>query len=259
MAAIRSTKAFPRKGGIPMSGWITHLMIADLILKEIPALDRHGFCVGSIAPDCNIENEDWTSFTPPREVTHWMRGEKKNSADYEAFFAEYIRRRLHASLADEELSFLLGYYAHLITDAAFDLYTRDSNRVAAVWRRLRENAELALLAEGLPETWDSVKKLILRKERMREMCALEAEYLHDNSSSGFLTEIVPLKEFPDYLGYMPEGCIARKVKIMGVVPPLDRSIVHPVSISREELLFFVQNTASAITQKLNNAFSAFRA
>ena len=128
-----------------MSGWVTHLMVADLILKEHPALNKRGFCVGSIAPDCNIESEDWTSFTPPREITHWMKGEKKNTADYEGFFEEYICCRQHASLSDEELSFLLGYYAHLITDAAFDLYTRGSDRVATVWRRLRENAARTIM------------------------------------------------------------------------------------------------------------------
>ena len=50
-----------------MATWITHLMIADRVLESIPELNRHGFCVGNIAPDCNIENEDWTQFVPPRK------------------------------------------------------------------------------------------------------------------------------------------------------------------------------------------------
>ena len=53
-----------------MATWVTHLMIADGVLQHFPSLDRHGFCVGNIAPDCNVENEDWTAFTPSREVTH---------------------------------------------------------------------------------------------------------------------------------------------------------------------------------------------
>lgn len=56
-----------------MATWITHLMIADGVLERIPNLDRHGFCVGNIAPDCNVENEDWTAFTPSREVTYGCR------------------------------------------------------------------------------------------------------------------------------------------------------------------------------------------
>lgn len=57
-----------------MAGWITHMRIADEVMKRLPGLDRLCFCMGSIAPDCNVENEDWTAFTPPREVTHWMSG-----------------------------------------------------------------------------------------------------------------------------------------------------------------------------------------
>lgn len=44
-----------------MPTWVTHLMVADKVLREIPHLMRHEFFVGNIAPDCNIENEDWAS------------------------------------------------------------------------------------------------------------------------------------------------------------------------------------------------------
>ena len=47
-----------------MATWVTHLMVADRVLERVPGLDKHGFCVGNIAPDCNIENEDWTQFVP---------------------------------------------------------------------------------------------------------------------------------------------------------------------------------------------------
>ena len=74
-----------------MATWITHLMIADRVLEIIPGLSRHEFCVGSIAPDCNVENEDWTQFTPPREVTHWMAGKWKVMSDCDRFYNEYIK------------------------------------------------------------------------------------------------------------------------------------------------------------------------
>jgi len=66
-----------------------------------------------------------------------------------------------------------------------------------------------------------------------------------------------LKEFPDYLDYMPEGCIARKVKVMGIVPPLDESITQPVSISRDELTRFVENAARTVMQKLSEKLTDF--
>lgn len=62
-----------------MATWITHLMIADALLQQFPQLHRRGFCMGSIAPDCNVENADWTAFIPPREVTHWMQGTRKQA------------------------------------------------------------------------------------------------------------------------------------------------------------------------------------
>ncbi len=55
-----------------MASWVTHLMVADGVLDRVSGLDRHGFCVGNMAQDCNVENEDWTEFTPPRAVTHIM-------------------------------------------------------------------------------------------------------------------------------------------------------------------------------------------
>ena len=51
-----------------MATWVTHLMIADSVLARFPALDRRGFCVGSIAPDCNAENEDWTAVSAERRI-----------------------------------------------------------------------------------------------------------------------------------------------------------------------------------------------
>lgn len=55
-----------------MATWVTHLLVADEVIRQVPFLSMHEFYVGNIAPDCNVENEDWTSFTPSREVTHWI-------------------------------------------------------------------------------------------------------------------------------------------------------------------------------------------
>jgi len=40
--------------------------------EAVPLLSRKEFCIGNIASDCNIPNQNWTEFTPSREVTHWM-------------------------------------------------------------------------------------------------------------------------------------------------------------------------------------------
>ena len=97
----------------------------------------------------------------------------------------------------EEYAFLLGYYSHLITDAAFQAMIRDEDRVRTVWMRIKADEELSIAGAGMDETWDSVKRLIPKKDRMREIYAMEAEYLNDHPNSGYLSEIMPLKTFPD--------------------------------------------------------------
>ena len=149
-----------------MATWVSHLMIADRVLAAIPELDRQAFCVGNIAPDCNVENEDWTQFVPSREITHWMSKERKVASDCERFFDEYIARRKQCVYAIEELSFLLGYYAHLIVAAEFQRYIREPARVASAWMRIKEQPLLAGKTNDMPEDWDSVKKLINKSERI---------------------------------------------------------------------------------------------
>ena len=231
-----------------MATWVTHLMVADRVLAELPALDRRGFCVGNIAPDCNVENEDWTAFTPSREVTHWMGGDRKADADADRFYSEYLLPRREQCRSKEELDFLLGYYAHLIVDAEFQRMIRDEARVRAVWQRIRADEALSARSAGLPETWDTVKKLISRGERAREIGVMEAEYLARNPDSGYLTEILPLADFPDYIDYLPQGCIVRKIKVMGDLPqPGDCT---PIAVSRQEYADFVDGAVAQVLTKL---------
>jgi hypothetical protein len=225
-------------------------MIADNVMKHCPQLDRHGFCIGNIAPDCNVENKDWTSFIPSREVTHWMNGERKVASDCDSFCNEYIFKRKNKIQSQEQYSFLLGYYVHLITDAAFQWYIRDDKRVKDTWIRINADENLRVSAMGYPNDWDSVKALISKNERMHEIYSMEAEYLQANPNSGYLTEILPLKEFPDYIDYLPHGCIVRKIGVMGYLPKLDENFTSPISISREEFIYFVDNTTELVVSKL---------
>lgn len=216
-------------------------MIADGVMTRFHTLDRHSFCVGNIAPDCNIENEDWTAFTPSREITHWMQGERKQLSDCDLFCNEYILKHNNQIRSSKQYAFLLGYYAHLITDAAFQIMTRDEDRVKAVWRRIKADEEWCAASAGMQETWDSVKKLIPAKERMHEIHALEADYLTTHPDSGYFTEILPLKSFPDYIDHLPHGAIARKVRIMSYLPKPDKTVQH-ICFSEDEYATFVKNT-----------------
>ena len=234
-----------------MATWITHLMIADRVLEHLPGLDRRSFCVGNIAPDCNVENEDWTSFTPSREVTHWMQGERKKVSDCDAFCEEYILNRKGAITSNEEYSFLLGYYAHLLADAAFQAMIRDEDRIRAVWKRIKSNEQLRQVGSDMDETWDSAKKLISKSNRMKEIYTMEAEYLRDHPNSGYLTEILPLKDFPDYIDYLPQGSIVRKIGVMGYLPKPDDTVDF-ITMSRREYAEFVDQTVRLVLEMVSS-------
>lgn len=234
-----------------MATWITHLMIVDALLAKFPQLHRRGFCVGSIAPDCNVENADWTAFIPPREVTHWMRGERKQLHDCRAFYTERILP-CPAAPASEEYAFLLGYYAHLLTDAAYQAFIRDAQRVRDLWQRIKADPILAAASAGCPETWDTVKRLIPKAVRAQEIAHIEAAYLQDHPDSTYLTEILPLQAFPDYLDMLPPGAIVRKIRVMGVIPPSTPDL-HPIAVTAEELTGFVTATTALITAAFQEA------
>lgn len=229
-----------------MATWVTHLMVADKVMGEIPYLHRRGFCVGNIAPDCNVENADWSAFTPPREVTHWMQGERKTASDCDGFCEEYLVKRKGEIKSPEQRSFLMGYYSHLLTDAAFQAFIRDEARVAAAWRRIHEDPILGPKAVGYPETWDSIKKIVPKNQRMEQIYSMEAEYLKANPQSGYLTEIVNLREFPDYIDYLPKGAIVRKIDVMGWIPQVNPDLPEPVTMTREEYRGFVADAADMI-------------
>lgn len=232
-----------------MATWVTHLMIADEILKIFPILKRQEFCVGSIAPDCNVENADFTEFTPPRSVTHFMSGKRKSISDAERFYDEYINNKEFDS--SNEHSFLLGYYAHLLTDAEFQKYIRDEKRVADSFVRIRSVPEIYEKANKLPQNFDTIKSLIPKSERMKDIHTIEAEYLEKNPNSGYFTEIIPLRYFPDHIDILPKGAIVRKIGVMGYIPKKEKSEYPFVCISLEEYKSFIDSSVSLISQKLS--------
>lgn len=236
--------------------------MADQLMERVDGLCRREFCVGNIAPDCNVENEDWTSFTPPREVTHWMGGPRKEPGDCERFYREYVEKRREEAVTLQECSFLLGYYVHLLADGLFQQMVWDSERVRAAWSRLCACPELSRQAAGMPETWDSVKLLLPKGEREKGIAALEREYLDGNPGSGYFTEIMALRSFLDYISYLPKGAIARKGKVMGRLPEKAAGEYPYIGISREEYTGFVEQAAewaaAALREKLAGAFQINR-
>jgi hypothetical protein len=99
-----------------MGTWISHLRIAENLLKELPGLDEAAFTVGNLAPDSGVPNEDWSAFDPPKTVTHFLRpGEEEGRIADLQFYREYLAP---LSLDNDSVrySFALGYFFHLLCD-----------------------------------------------------------------------------------------------------------------------------------------------
>ncbi|MBQ8904478.1 MAG: zinc dependent phospholipase C family protein, partial [Oscillospiraceae bacterium] len=138
-----------------MAYWITHTIVAEKVCEKLLFLDKKGFCIGNIAPDCNIENEDWTAFEPPREITHYMIGGKKSMEGCENFFNDYIKGKNFAS--DEHYSFLFGYYSHLVTDVKWLEYMHDSDRIKVCYERINKIPALYEKIRDLPIEYYLIK------------------------------------------------------------------------------------------------------
>lgn len=223
------------------------MRIADEVLQILPELDRTAFCMGSIAPDCNVENKDWTAFTPPREVTHWMTDEQKASADYEGFYAAYLNGR---ELSGEERSFYWGYIAHLMLDAAFYRLLHDERRIAACWERIDAVPCLREAAKDQPRTWESIKRIFGKKNVFAGITALERVYLDTHPESAYLTVLQTVRIFPDYLSYLPQGAILRKIGVMGTVPPKYTGEIDQLFFTCEEIEAYLAEALSQIVQRI---------
>lgn len=90
----------------------------------------------------------------------------------------------------------MGYYAHLITDAEFQRYIRDEDRIKASWDRIKLHPELSKQAVGMEETWDSVKKLIGGRERMKDIYAIEAGLFRSKSGIRLHNRYCVFKRIP---------------------------------------------------------------
>lgn len=230
-----------------MATWISHMMIVDNLLKTDLDLDKTAFCVGNVAPDCNVENEDWTEFTPPRKVTHWMTDRSKLTADYEGFYNEYIKDKTFTS--KEEYSFFIGYYAHLITDVLFQAMVRDDQRVERCFERIKNNSGLREKIKGYPGNFDTLK-IIFGKERIfYDVMIHEINYLKKNPQSAYNRVLRKVETFPDYMDIFPKGAIARKIKIMAYEPG-DESLDEFVFFDDKEYETFIKDASSKIYEMI---------
>lgn len=227
-----------------MATWGLHMMIVDKLYELGLSMDKKGFAVGNVAPDCNVENHDWTEFNPPRAVTHWMNTNSKLSADYEAFYNKYINGKEIKNW--EESSFLFGYYSHLIVDVAFQKFVRDNDRVKNIYNRIESVAELKKKVKGKAKDFDTIKSSFGKQDIFLDIYVQEKNYLMENTNSTYNTILKNIKEFNHSLDFMPEGAIVRKLKIM--TSEYDSAVNRTdfVFFSIKEINTFIDNTCQLI-------------
>ena len=101
-----------------MASWMVHLRITDKLLNLIPNLSDTEFIVGNIAPDSGVPNADWSTFLPGTAVSHFRvdNGQGKKIIEIQRYVENYFTPELRATYNEQQYSFYLGYYTHLLTD-----------------------------------------------------------------------------------------------------------------------------------------------
>lgn len=232
-----------------MANWITHTRIVDVLLAMGLEVDAKGFCIGNIAPDCNIENEDWSAYVPSREITHFMNAD---TSDPESFYTQYIKDKHY--LSQEHYSFLLGYYSHLITDIQYhEGFTRDPKRLQACYDRIKADPEMAKKLQGLPETIETLKEVFGKWNIFGDIIELENQYIQEHPECVYNTLLPNTKNFPDYLEFFPKGAIIRKIPIMLKEYEEWKDIKGSgYFFSKQEYENFIEDTANLIYITIKN-------
>ena len=101
-----------------MASWMIHLRIADKLLDKIPGLSPIEFIMGNMAPDSGVPNEDWSAFSPSTAVSHYRvdDGKGKKIIEVHRYAENFFTPEHQKSYNNQQYSFYLGYYTHLLTD-----------------------------------------------------------------------------------------------------------------------------------------------
>lgn len=215
-----------------MATWITHLRIAENIIKVGYDLETIPFTVGNIGPDSGVPNEDWSNFTPSKKLTHWLDDANKISA--KAFYDKYINNT-NLRQDKDSYSFILGYYVHLLTDIE--------------WSKLYDTKKKnALYKEGLdkdPRFIWTIKK---------DWYGLDFLYLKNNPESLFFTVFKNIVDVPNYLDYFPENAFKMQVKYITeyYLGENEETKENFIYLNQKEMDNFVTNATETILMDLEN-------
>lgn len=221
-----------------MATWIVHLRLAENLLQRIEGLDPAWFAMGNVAPDSGIPDEEWDSFTPPPEVSHYLlpRVEDqplRDSADLR-FYRDYLAS-VDAAADPLRFSFLLGYFFHLVTD---NLWTHQIG--------LPTHARFGRELEADPKFIWQIK---------RDWYGLDFAHVRSHPQSLFWTVFLGCAYTEDMLDLMPPEAVQQRIDyIRTLYQRTDEEaeswyVRRPgLYLSREEMDRFVEGATAYLLQ-----------
>lgn len=165
------------------------MRIAEKILNKNLALKTVPFLVGNIGPDCSSPCKVTDKFEPPKTITHWM--DIHNEIDADLFFDKRIASET-TNCSEEKLTFLLGYYVHLIVDIEWDKVIKSQERNRPLYDKFNRD-KIAIME--IKKDWEYQDHLYLSKFK----------------GSVFHKVFKHIEAFPDYLDYYPKNAITARI------------------------------------------------
>lgn len=230
-----------------MATWGAHFRIAENILKDYPSLNRGLFAIGNIAPDCGIPSDNWSSFTPPKKISHFtvfednyleIKSDKFILNDIE-FFSKYLKDINLGSLKSDQ-SFLLGYFTHLIADNLWNYY---------IMKPLKEK-HLKDFQQDQNFIW-KVKS---------DWYDLDKVYLTENKDSLFWTDFLKAEYNEDFLDFLPREGILRQMDFIRNFYRISEEEYLKVSkkdfvyLKKDEMDNFIQDSTQIILDIFKQIF-----
>ncbi len=232
-----------------MATWGAHLRIAERVLKEYPNLHRGFFAIGNIAPDCGIPNENWTSFTPPKEISHFAVTKMNNFFEIKLdkfilndikFFSTYLMDINLNSLKSDQ-SFLLGYFIHLIADKLWNYQI------------------MRLLKEKHQKEFKRDQNFIWKVKS--DWYDLDKIFITEKKDSLFWTDFLKAEYNEDFLDFLPREGVLRQLEFIKKFYQISEEEYLRASkkeylyLKKDEMDNFIQDSTQVILNILRQIFN----
>ena len=105
-----------------MASWMVHFRIADTLLDKVGNLSPVEFVYGNIVPDSGVPNEDWSSFTPSSDISHFKTTAQDGLKEIHIgeYTGAYLSKEQCQKYTEAQKSFYIGYLTHLLTDILWE-------------------------------------------------------------------------------------------------------------------------------------------